>query len=134
MSMVGFVTGIYDALNLDIDILMPSDSEQYYVTVKRSEYIYIEDGEQHVGRSFRCRLKGAIIRPESKPVDLWAANRTTENMSHRSNGWVLVTLHHIDMHKRIIVTLADPVSGAKYVQTLMSEHPDLILPYQRVST
>jgi hypothetical protein len=137
-GIVGYVVNVHDPLNYDIDLLLDEELVNKYRNVITNRYTYKdENGLEHIGTTYRCRLKGIglidsntkntqvtqnVIRSTSPKKGTMRKIRKMGN-SHirsahielirrcdRSNGWVLCTLSDIDIYRRLLVTIYDPIT------------------------
>jgi hypothetical protein len=133
----GYVVNVHDAINFDIDLIFPPDLEstQQYSIAITNIYTYQNTNananntteEINEGSTYRCRLKGVGMqksngrpdgRPDGRPEKKTEENRLSREAHiamikqlDRQNGWVLVEISAVDVYRRLLVTLFDPITG-----------------------
>jgi hypothetical protein len=133
----GYVVNIHDACNYDIHFEFEPDLQKRYWNTIINKYTYadlsfddlesIKRPETKIGTTYRCRLKGV-------GVSSWAKNKKptidfTMKEAHiamirqfdRQNGWVLCTISDVDIYRRLLVTLYDPITKRDLSEILLSE-------------
>ena len=159
--MVGYVVNVHDAVNFDIDLLLPDELITRYQNVITNQYTYSRGNEEVTGTTFRCRLKGIginnqIVRrnPTSSydEIDSSLRRRNYETSKRRPNrkilspalreatismirqfdrfnGWVLCTISDVDVYRRLLITLYDPISKRDLREILFAEPTGSFSPY-----
>ncbi len=115
-GILGFVVNVYDPLSFDIDLKMNDALKKRYENVIQTPYSYIDtdaDGVVREGVAYRCRLKGVISDNNAsennsllKEYHILMIRKTDEE-----NGWVRVSVSDVDVYRRILITLHNPVTG-----------------------
>lgn len=154
-NIVGYIVNVHDAVNYDIDLLFDDALRKKYWNVITNNYVYMEDDQ--VARdsiTYRCRLKGIGIntpgsfdgkmnsptvkgktRASKKPRKFQspALREATINMIRqfdRFNGWVICTVSDVDVYRRLLITIIDPISKRDLRDILFAESPALFCPYE----
>lgn len=141
-NVVGYVVNVHDAVNYDIDLLLPDELVKRYQNVITNQYTYARESEEVTGTTFRCRLKGIGIntrknyevpkrRPNRKTLSpaLREATISMIRQFDRFNGWVICTISDVDVYRRLLVTLYDPISKRDLREILFAEPTGSFSPY-----
>lgn len=134
----GYVVNVFDPINFDIDLIFPSDVSpdliQQYSMAITNVYTYRnmntenedftnfnEDFNEEIeeGSTYRCRLKGVGIQRLEKGSEGRSEKARLSREAHiamirqidRQNGWVLVEISAVDIYRRLLVTIFDPITG-----------------------
>lgn len=145
-NVVGYVVNVHDAVNYDIDLLLPDELVKRYQNVITNRYTYCRPGDDNKeisGTTFRCRLKGIGIntrshnnnrrpsRPSRKMTNpaLREATISMIRQFDRFNGWVICTISDIDVYRRLLVTLYDPITRRDLREILFADPAGSFSPY-----
>jgi hypothetical protein len=141
-NIVGFVVNMHDPVNFDIDLHLDEHTRTRYWNVIVNEYTFTEEDRPVRSRiAYRCRLKGiGIVSPpqrttgqsesgsRTRPYDdaaskwlLRKAHKALREQIDLQNGWVLCSISDVDVYRRMLVTLYDPVSKMELSSILLSE-------------
>lgn len=156
-NVVGYIVNVHDPVNYDIDLLFNDELRQRYWNVITNTYVYTDDVDErgqrnereHNGMTYRCRLKGIGInspvlfdgRPDAKMKTskktrkyqtpaLREATITMIRQFDRFNGWVICTVSDVDVYRRLLITIRDPISHRDIRDLLFAESPALFCPYE----
>jgi len=132
-NLVGYIVNIFDPVNLDIDIYIPSDKKSLYHNVVKNGYTFIDHDSQIETRiAYRCRIRGIKMnRIESKknPVYCDVINKIIEFFT-RCNNWIKINISDIDVYKRILVDIYDPLTGQSLRDILLeNEYSSIFTDY-----
>lgn len=145
-NLVGYVVNIHDAVNYDIDLFLSDELKTRYSNVITNTYTYQDDSGFNVGVAYRCRLKGIGLHQTKKRPDDFSFRRKRHNANEnriirlaqidmtkqidRQNGWVLCNISDVDVYKRLLVTLMDPITKDDLSLILLkSEYRSCFRPY-----
>ena len=149
----GYVVNVYDATNFDIDVSIPNESINDYLSVVRNEYIYkdlnkkfmenptiknLECVETKVGYAYRCRLKGIGFDQKKYYTNFSRCSEICfdiKKLIDRCDGWVTCIISDIDIYKRLLVdiTLHLPdgsINLREYILQKMSSF-EIYYPYKK---
>lgn len=140
----GYVVYIHDSVNYDIDLDLTEEMVAKYWNVISNKYTYHTTPESilnrdanavvNVGTAYRCRIKGisALYRKYSnKPRLVHVAHQEVSRRVDRQNGWVLCQLGEVDIYRRLLVDLYDPITRENLNGILLQpKYSTLYKPYQ----
>ena len=151
-NIIGYIVNVHDAVNYDIDLLLDDELRKRYWNVITNNYVYSGiDNVEHNSTTYRCRLKGIGInnptvlssspgmkgklKVSKKPRTfqspaLREATITMIRQFDRFNGWVICTVSDVDVYRRLLITIIDPVSKRDLRDILFAESPALFCPYE----
>lgn len=125
----GFIVNSYDGTNYDIDIIFPEGIEELYEDkVITNPYEFFERATCECPpvkmnrKTYRCRLKGIKTnnKVKSDPDLMKKISNDVLNFKNRCNGWVFLNIGDIDVFKRMLVEMFDPISGESLNQVLLN--------------
>ncbi len=144
-NVVGYVVNVHDAVNYDIDLILPDELVKRYQNVITNQYTYTREvdskSEEVTGMTFRCRLKGIGINARQSEMARRRPNRKMSSPALREatismirqfdrfNGWVICTISDVDVYRRLLVTLYDPVSKRDLREILFADPTGSFSPY-----
>ena len=156
-TVLGYVVNVHDSVNYDINLFLDDELRKKYYNAITNNYTYEdENGNERVGITFRCRIKGIDVQPQIgkgigkklyndddgsiqspkekgplssrsqrndkyRRVPIKHLRKTTNQVVRDShieiirkidqlNGWVLCTIHDMDMYKRLLISIYDPIT------------------------
>lgn len=124
----GFIVNAFDEINYDIHIYFPKDVEKIYENkVITNNYSYIsnsgEEGERvQTSKAYRCRLKGIKIDKNNSNNKIYKkVTSLVLNFRCRCNNWVFLKISDIDIYKRMLVELIDPITKKSLNEALLDK-------------
>lgn len=118
MTRLAYITHIENSLNFDIDFPFSEEEiiENRLDQVASSEYYYIDEGKgMMIGSTYRSRLEGIdinkkISNPKRERIMKMASFEFTQAIN-RSGRFVKYEISGIDVYRRFVVKLYDPITG-----------------------
>lgn len=120
----GYVVNVFDSLNFDIDLDLPDTIRRRYANVISNKYTYKDDnGQIKTGTAYRCRLRGISVLTKSRGRSNYRGvsraliilqRKAHVDIIHqidRQNGQVLVTASDVDIYRRLLIDIFDPISN-----------------------
>ena len=147
MMIKGYVVYIHDSVNYDIDLDLSEEMVAQYWNVISNKYTYYTTPEaalvqrpdaseqtKQVGVAYRCRIKGisALYRKyNNKPRLVHVAHQEVSRRIDRQNGWVLCQVGEVDIYRRLLVDLYDPITKENLNSILLQpKYSTVYRPYQ----
>jgi hypothetical protein len=127
-TMVGFVVFMFNPLNYDVALDIPSGVT--LPEVETNMYTFTEDGTTvQKGTTYRCRMVG-VLRRKSPPnyEEHRGCVRDLNQKLAMLNGWVKVKIIGVDKYKRLLIEMYDVITGVSFnnelkkYQTLFTEY------------
>lgn len=135
MRYKGFVINVHDALNLDIDIIVPKHLRRQFRTQYSNAfingYVYKQDGEIKFGIAYRCRLKG--LKKKNPTSNLNAAYIRASQIVISNELWLDCLVFGMDSYRRLIVDIIDPRSETHLCDILLTNYPDVFVKYSNAN-
>ena len=101
----GYVVHVTDAFTFEIDL-----GNRNFLNVSNtmsSTYIFSENGVEHIGVCYKCKL---YLQGRHK-YNLNTINWEAKNFINKTNGRVWVYVRGNDNNSRMLVSIFDPVDG-----------------------
>lgn len=130
----GYVVNIYDAVNFDIDLYIPNEYKDLYSNVIKNSYTFTDMGEQSkvlTRNVLRCRLRGIQMVKDNGSRKRRGALCKVIQRIEKQNGWVICDLGDIDIYRRILIDIYDPITGDPINDVLLTdEYGDVFKEYK----
>lgn len=128
-NIVGYVVNVHDVLNFDIDLWLTPEQRRKYSGIIVNSYQYIDEteGVAHTSLTYRCRLRGIGSSsrksfretPRAFSFQFQKVFQEVKYNINRQNGWVLVNIFDVDVYRRLLVEIYDPVTRKNIKDVLM---------------
>jgi len=138
---LGFVVNIANPLNLDVDFGLSDDELKYYKlqNVEYVNYSYIDDddGDLSTGKAYRTRMEGVTTKKEfNGKKNMKLQSRLLYEIVRfldRTGGFVKYKITGVDIFRRAIVKLFDPVSGESINELILDQkYSSIYCNYNRI--
>lgn len=113
-NITGYIVNIFDQVNYDIDLYIPSEDKDKYDNVIKKKYTFIDiDNSSQIQTryAYRCRLRGIYMdREKQSNIKLNKDSmRDVIEFFTRCNNWVIITISDIDIYRRGLIDIYDPL-------------------------
>lgn len=131
----GYIVNVHDSVNFDIDLKLTPELHSRYSNVITNNYTYtdlvngVNSTKASVGIAYRCRLKHVGLSSRNKYFR--AAHIEMIRHFDRQNGWVLCRISDVDIYRRLLVSVYDPITQEDLSQVLLKgRYAETFHPYQ----